>query len=293
MRKGTRGQYSSATVQRKGRWLGALATGSFALVAMIALLLPASAAMAPMTVTHTIRITGPYTGSTASPSSSVSMSGCGTASLVTPPFFHWRTGQAGLSGSSAAHVCASGLGASASTSESISTAVPIAVLDGTNHILVKWTAHFDGGQGMHFGKCTIPVGGAINYAYCYAQASSSLSAYAYIYDATNGSYIYPSNSTFPSVSSSSYVFESCYSGNCSTYTYGAPGIFSFAGSVFWHFHGTGLVASHAYWLETAFYGSQSATVASYGASLGPSHAQAWLNFGTFGNGATLDSVTVR
>lgn len=295
MRERTTRKKTVGTIRRKGRWLGGLATGGFALVALMALLLPASAALVPMTVVHTIRISAPYNGATGSPSSSSYTSGCGTSTIVTPAFFHWRTGQLGFSGTGATHLCSGGVSGYASTYESVWTSVPIVVLSGTNHITAKWTLKADGGQALHVGTCSMPGPNSNNFSECFGYAASYLSAYSYIYDATNGSYIVPSgsNGSWAGLSSAESYYQYCYGGNCTTSSSGTPGTFAFSGPMLLHFNAHGLVASHSYVLETTFYGSQYVSVGTYLATLSHGYGQAWLNFGTFGNGATLDSVTVR
>jgi hypothetical protein len=274
------------------RWAGTAAVGTLAFVALVVVLLPASAMAAPMSIYHTIRITAPYSGTTVTPSMSISTSGCGTASLITAPFFHPGSGRGGFSGSAAASGCPT-TGGSGSTYESFSASIPIAVIPGHDKIVAKWTLHVSGGTSMGIGKCSIPVqNNTSGYSYCSVYASSILSGYAYIYDSTNGTYVATPATYWAGLSNSSSYYIYCYAGNCTTYVYGSPGTFAFHGPLTFVFNANGLLATHTYVLVTDFYGSQYASENSYFAPLHHAHASAWLNAGTFGNGLTLNSITV-
>jgi hypothetical protein len=277
---------------RRARWAGTAAIGTLAFVALVVVLLPASAMGAPMSIYHTIRITAPYTGTTVTPSMSVSTYGCGGAAIVTAPSFHARTGHGGFSGTAAGGSCAPS-GGSGSTYESFSAAIPLLVNPGHDTIVAKWTIHASGGTSAKFGKCSIPAqSNTSGFSECYVYASSSLSGYAYIYDATNGSYIASPTTTWAGLSNSTSDYLYCYGGNCTTYAYGTPGTFAFSGGLSWVFHAHGLLATHSYVLLASFYGSEYAAEGTYAATLHHSHASAWLNAGTFGNGLTLNSITV-
>ncbi|MCI4321047.1 MAG: hypothetical protein L3K18_05530 [Thermoplasmata archaeon] len=292
MRELVRDSIPNTMRRHQGHWLGAMALGTFGLVALMALILPVSAAVAPMTVMQTIKITAPYTGAVVSTSSSVSASGCGTSSLVTPAFFHWRTGDGGFSGSASSHTCATSASGYSSTYQSIYAEVPLVVLSGMNHITASWSIKADGGSSLHVGACAMPSGNNSSFSECYASASSSLYAYSYVIDATNGSYFLPTGNGSWGVSSGASYTQYCYSGNCSTYSSGAPGTFSVHAPAVWHFKAPGLVPSHSYFLEFSFYGQEYADEGAYGATLGHSYGSAWLNFGTFGNGAKLNSIVI-
>ncbi|HKV90009.1 MAG TPA: hypothetical protein VJQ43_02300 [Thermoplasmata archaeon] len=270
-----------------------MALGTFGFVALVVMILPASATLTPMTVTQKITITAPYTGTISSPSSSTYTSGCGTATIVTPAFFHTGTGQAGLSGTAGSRVCPGMMAGYGSAYESIYSEIPLTVLAGTNHIAAHWTVHAAAGNMFHLGKCTMPAGNNTSFSECYATAASSLSVFTYVYDSTNGSFWYPvGNSTWSGLSSSTSYYDYCYAGNCSSSTTGAPGSVSFSGPVVWHFNARGLVTSHSYWLIASFYGSEFSDAGAYGATLTNTHGYAWLNFGTFGNGAVLNSIVI-
>jgi hypothetical protein len=284
------------TRRRRGHWLGAMALGSFGLVALMALILPVSAAVTPMTVVQTIKITAPYTGSTASVSSSSSTSGCGTSTIVTPAFFHWRTGLGGLSGAASSHSCASSPSGYSSTYQSIYATVPLVVLAGMNHITATWSIKVDGGNSLHIGACTMPSGnstGNNSFSECFASASASVYAFAYVYDGTNGSYFLTAgNTSWTGVTSSTSYYQYCFSGNCTTYSAGAPGTVSFHGPATWHFRAPGLVTTHSYYLVFAMYGSEYVDEGTYGATMGHTFGSAFLNMGTFGDGAKLNSIVI-
>jgi hypothetical protein len=276
---------------RRHRWMGTAAIGTLAFVALVTLLPPGTALAGPMTTT--IRITAPYHGAMVSPSMTLSTSGCGSASLITAPFFHPHSGHAGFSGSAATGGCSPTLGGFGSAYEAFYVSVPINVIPGQDKIVAKWSLHVSGGTTFHLGKCKMPVQtNTSGYSYCSAYASSTLSAYSYIYDTTNGSYVAAPTTYWAGLSNTSSFFVTCYLGNCTTYTYGTPGSFSFNGPLTVVFHASGLLATHHYAMVANFYGSQYASQSSFGASLVHTHLSAWLNAGTFGNGLTLSSITI-
>jgi hypothetical protein len=296
MRERPRDSMASSQLRRRRHWLGAMSMGSFGLVALMALILPVSATVAPMTVVQTIMITAPYTGATTYVMSSVTKSGCSTSTIVTPPFFHWRTGVAGYSGTALSHTCAANRSGYASTFESVYAIIPIVVLAGTNHITASWSIKVDGGNSVHFGPCAVPSGnttGNNSFSECYASASVSVGVFADVFDGTNGSVFFPTgNGSWMGVTSATSDYEFCYSGNCSTYSSGAPGTFSFHGPMVWHFKAPGLVTSHTYYMSLEFYSYEYAIEGAYHATLSHSGGNAWLNFGTFGDGAQLNSIVI-
>ncbi|MCI4321046.1 MAG: hypothetical protein L3K18_05535 [Thermoplasmata archaeon] len=278
--------------RRRAHWLSAMATGSVGLVTLIALLLPVTAAVSPLTVVQTIRITAPYTGATTYVMSSVYKNGCSTSTIVTPPFFHWRTGVAGYSGTASSHTCATNSSGSASTFESIYTVIPLVVLPGTDHITLSWSIQVDGGNSLHVGRCSVPSGNN-SFFYCSATASVSVGVLADVFDGTNGSVFFPSgNGSWMGVTSATSDFEVCNSGNCSMSTSGAPGTFSFHGPAVWHIKAPGLVTSHTYYLSFGFYSYEFVSEGGYQATISHSGGNAWLNFGTFGDGAMLHSILI-
>lgn len=277
---------------RAHRWLGTAAIGSLAFVALVVVLLPVSAMGAP-SIYHTIRISAPYPGTIVTPSMSLATSGCGTASMVTAPFFHPGTGRGGFSGTAAATGCISGLGGYGDASQAISVNVPFSARSGHNRIVEKWALAVSGGTTFSLGKCVMSSGTSnTSYTYCSVYSTSSLEGYSYLYDATNGSYIASPTVAWAGLSNGTSSYQYCYAGNCSSYTTGGPGSFSFTGALSWVFVANGLVSTHTYELETYFYGSEYAGVSAYDATLHHAHASAWLNAGTFGNGLSLTSITV-
>jgi hypothetical protein len=278
--------------RRSSRWFGALATGSFGLVALMAILLPASAAMVPLTVVHTGRISAPYTGATSSPSGSTYFTGCGHAALVTSPFFHWHSGAGGFSGSAAAHTCPGMPSSYAGSYQSIYTQVPFVTLSGNHVIDAKWFLKAGGANTLKLGTCTMPTPTNTTFSECYGSAAAYLNAYAYIYDATTGAY-YASTNSWAGVSNGTSIFSYCTGLTCANSTSGGPGSFAFTGPIVWHFKATNLVQGDSYWLVTDWYGEEYANFGTYNAALGPSHGSAWLNAGTFGNGFKLVSITIR
>lgn len=276
---------------RAHRWLGTAALGSLAFVALVVVLLPVSAMGAP-TIYHTIRISAPFPGTTVTPSMTVSTSGCGTAAMVTAPFFHPGSGRGGFSGTSGGTSCASGLGGYGDASQSVTVSVPFSAMSGHNRIVEKWSLAVSGGTTFHLGKCAMPSGNSSTFSDCDVYASSSLEGYSYLYDATNGSYLANPLVAWAGLSNGTSSYQYCYSGNCSTFMTGGPGTFSFTGPVSWTFVVNGLVSSHTYEIETSFYATEYSDVSAYGATFHHTHASAWLNAGTFGNGISLNSITV-
>jgi hypothetical protein len=245
--------------------MGTAAIGTLAFVALVVVLLPGSAMAAPMSIYHTIRITAPYSGSVVAPATSLSTYACGTASIVTAPFFHPHSGHAGLSGVAATGGCSPTIGGSASAYESFAVSVPIAVIPGHDHIVAKWSLHVAGGSGLHGGKCVMPAqNNTSGFSECYAWSSSSLNAYAYIIDTTNGSYIASPTTYWAGLTNSSWWFFYCYGGNCTTYASGTPGSFAMSGPLAFTFNANGLLATHSYVMWASWYGSVYASQGSYG-----------------------------
>ncbi|HEV8050249.1 MAG TPA: hypothetical protein VGP88_06615 [Thermoplasmata archaeon] len=273
------------------RWLGAAAMGTLGIAVLMVMIVPASAASAPAIV-HTVMITAPYTGAYSNPSMSVSTSGCGTAAVITAPFWHARTGDGGFSGRASGSSCAPIYSGSGYTTLGFTSYVPIVAMPGHDKIVVKWALDVTGAESIHSGACRVTS--TTNYSECYESASSSLSGYAYLVDLTNGSYLGSSTTYWNGTGASSYALQYCYSGNCSTYAYGGTGgTFALHGNVAWTFHVHGMLATHQYELVQSFTGYVSASSSVYGsATLQHGHASAWLNAGTFGNGIRLASITI-
>jgi hypothetical protein len=276
------------TRTHRHRWFGATAIGSAGLVALLALIMPVSAVVAPMTVVHTIKITAPFTGATSNASSRVIKSGCGTVSVVTPAFFHGRTGAIGFSGWASSHTCPSGAGGEALVLELVAATIPLVVLSGTNHFSVSWSIHVEGGSSLHLGVCTMPSGHNTSFSECHADTGSGLLVSSFVADATNGSIFYPIlyGTWIGGVSGRGFDSQ-CFYGNCTTYASGGRASFSFHGGDTWHFTVPGLVKSHSYLYGFSFSGSQAVDQGSDFATLGYTDGGAWLSFG-----ATLNSIVI-
>jgi hypothetical protein len=265
---------------------------------LIALLLPVTATAAPMTVLQTIKITAPFAGATTSVSESHSVSGCGSATIVTPPFFHLRTGVAGFSGAASSHICASGALGSSEVFETVGASVPLIVLSGMNHITASFSIKVDGGNTFHVGACTMSSGNGTGnnstLSECYASALASVFPLAYLYDATNGTYFLATGDlgSWAGTSGGSLYLKHCLAANCTTDSKIAPGSFSFHGPAVWHFKAPGLVTSHSYFLEFWLFGDVIVQQEVSGATLGHTYGSAWLNIGTFGDGAKLNSIVI-
>jgi hypothetical protein len=274
-------------------WAGAAALGTLAFVALVAVLLPAGAMAASATTVHTIRVTAPYPGTVVSPSWSVSVAGCGMATMTTAPTFHPSTGWGGFSGNSMMSHCTPAVGGDAYVDQSLGIAVPFSVMNGHDRIVEKWSVKAGGGIHLALGTCAMPVQtNTSGYSSCDVFAYSALAGYAYLYDATNGSYIASGTTTWSGLSASVYDYQYCDAGNCSSYSSGAPGTFGFSGTVTWTFTASHLLASHTYEIDSSWYGDEEIYQSSYGATLQHSHGTAWLNAGELGNGLTLSSITV-
>jgi hypothetical protein len=267
--------------------------GSLGLILLMALTLPVSAAVAPMTVVHTIKITAPYTGTLKHVTSSVSKSGCSSSTLVRAPFFHSGTGVGGFFGVASSHSCASSPAGVSAVYASIYAAVPLVVLAGMNHITASWSINLDARNSLHIGTCTMPSGNN-SFGVCYASAIASVyNVQSYVYDGTNGSIIPPvGNSSWMGLTSATTYYYYCSSGNCTNDSSGAPGTVSFHGPAIWHFRASGLVTSHSYYLVCSMYGFQYVDEGSDGGTLGPTWGSAFLNFGSSGDGARLNSIVI-
>jgi hypothetical protein len=273
---------------RTRRWAGTAAIGTFAFVALVAVLLPVSAMGAP--VTNTIRITAPFPGTLVDPSTTITIAGCGTATVTTAPTFHPSTGKGGLSGNAAMSHCTSGVGGVGSVSESLSLQVPIVATTGHDRIVEKWTVKAGGGTSVAMGICHLPSS-APGFTYCEVYAETYFEAYAYLYDA-NGTYVGSGDSTWAGVTSSLSDYEYCSAGNCSTIASGTSGTVGFSGTVTWTFGGSNLLASHSYLLDTFWYANAEVEQSSSVGGLHHCYGTAWINAGEAGNGITLDSITV-
>jgi hypothetical protein len=294
MQNGTGRQTGAERQGMRSRWAGAAAMGTLGVAVLLVLMVPASASTAaPMTVVHLVRVSAPYAGASSSPSSSTYTSGCSASTVLTLPFWHARTGAGGFSGSAAARNCAPA-GGDGSSSESFTAYVPIPVLAGHDHIVATWSLDVSGGSSLALGHCSYPASaGNSTFHDCYAEASSELYGSAYLYDATNGSYVGSPTTSWAGLLNQSYYYDDCTGQTCTTYASGSGGTFAFNGTVTFAFQVHGLVATHHYELIQWFSGYESVDVGTYNAHFHHTHGTAWLNAGTFGNGISLTSVTVR
>jgi hypothetical protein len=281
------------SLRGRARWAAGLGTGGVALWALVVLSTAASASAPPTAnVVHVVKVVAPYHGATGVPSTTLSTTGCAAASSVLAPTFVAKTGVASFASSSGASTCRTSKGNYASTDQSIEMSVPLPSLSGTQHIRAHWTFSLSGGQTLNAGRCSLsgPVT-STSYGGCYAYTGASFGAYEYVYDATNGTY-FASTTSYHSWSNGTTYELSCYAGNCTTYTSGGPGSFTVSGPVTLSVLAPGLVASHHYVLVTTLEGSTYVDIAEFGTGhLHHAGGTAWVNFGLFGNGGTLESIT--
>lgn len=274
------------------RRLGSAVTLGVVVLALVGLVLPASAALGRPASGPTIRLQAPFVGATSGPVSSATMTGCGHAANVTPAYFHGRTGIGGFSGISRAGLCGGTFG-TATASYVIVTQVPIPSISGNHTISARWVVDASGAQSLHLGKCRLAAASNGTFSGCFASAFVTLSAYAYLYDATTGGLIRASHG-WAGLSNGTNFAHYCDGVRCFQRLVAGLGTFAVSAPAVWNFHAMGLVPTDAYWLVTAWSGMAYVDVGVDGAAtFGPTHGVSWLDAGTFGEGLRLASVTIQ
>ena len=278
---------------RRGRlmtgWMGGATGGSFALLALAVLVIPASATVPPPQGPATHQIVAPYRGATASPSTSASAEGCTTMRTVPAPFFHPRTGDAGFGASVSGRHCPHDPFNEVSVYESVAVAVPVRVNSSAMYVNVTWTIH---AAWTSFLSGTCALAGTWN-SECVFGTSVSLTGIAELYDATNGTFTRGGTSFVP-LNFVEDVYDFCYHGNCSLNQSLGARHGSFNATATWHIHASGLVPAHHYELLTTLLGSVgfSDAIPVYHATTSGVRGSGSLNLATLGNGATLTRITV-
>jgi hypothetical protein len=267
-------------------------TAVLAVLAIVALSAGAGAA-APASV-NSIIVVAPYSGAHGSPSSTLSTSGCASVRAPLAPSFHASMGSVGFASTTSAKTCPSSTGSSASVDQGMTVSVPLPSVSGNPHIRAHWAIAVNGGESLAIGRCAPGnITGNASFAGCYAYAYTSFEASAYLYDSTTGTYLYPNGTSYYAISNYSDYSVYCYNNSCTRSLYGGPGSISASTTLTFGFATHGLVAADQYVLVTSFYGYSFVETGSYGTGhLLHSSGSAYLNFGLFGDGGTLRSITV-
>jgi len=269
-----------------GQWKSGFATVGLLGIALILLVSPMAQA-ASVGGTNT-PMKAPFVGATGSGGTSTSSSDCGTGKIVHQPIFSASTGLVSFSVRAHAASCTGAYGDSGSATASETVTVPIAVVTGNDVIHAKWTVDASIGARLGGASCTLTNS---SYSYCYSEAYAEMSGYAYLYDLTNGSYWWSTNSWSGPVASSSF-YDYCYAGNCSTTVSGNQHV-SVAGNAVWNFRPHGLNSAHSYELVISWYADVSAYDSTYLGTLSGASEAGWVTMAGPGYGAWLDSITVR
>jgi hypothetical protein len=239
----------------------------------------------------------PWTGTSWSPSSSLSNQGCGHGTILNAPTFYPATGRTIFALSSHSSSCAGMFGSSGYASGSMDLAVPVSLthlghqLSNTTTVVASTSINAVVGSQVGAMTCLITN---ITDSYCYAYAESYLSVYAYLTDATTGSY-WGSNASWAGASSGASQETSCYSyGNVSSCTStSTPGGQVRVQSNFnWTFATGKLNRADSYWLYFYVYGSSDSYTSSYQAAVTGGSSTAYLLMAGPSHGFTLDGITV-
>jgi hypothetical protein len=267
-----------------GRTLGPLLCG-LVVVAFVLILAPMAQAASPGN--SPVTITAPYTGATGYASSAWAASGCGAASIVHAPFFNWNNGRTGFSVRAHANSCSSPFGGSSSASASELVAVPITVPSANDTIRAGWVVNAALGASIGATNCVLQ--NVSSYSYCYATASAEVYGFAYLFDQTSGTYWYSAGEVFESVASS--VYDTCYSGSCTTSSTGNQHM-TVSTSIVFPFHVRGLNPSDSYLLVTTWSSDAYFYEYGYASSLSVANAAGSVTMAGPGMGATLEWITV-
>lgn len=285
----------SNRLQKGIRW-AELATGGSG-VALAVLVALSSAALG--VTFNSINHVAPYRGAIFSANNQV-VSICASKNRfgVTPTWNN-GTGIGGWTSLSFSKSCVQALGGTSAgyAGTFLSIAIPIHVPNGGHSVQVNANVVFTASQSLHLGGlCPAPhlVNGN-GYEQCtlFSQWCFSGCFYGptpYLWDATNNTFVY-SSTTFPVHNNytEDYNYTTCSSNSC-TYSNGTTSVKaqSTVNTPFtWYFNST-MVKSHKYWAVISFNGFAYSSVMNYPAST----ATASLNFGSFGNGFNVTSVTV-
>lgn len=262
---------------------------SAGLVGVAALLLLAPIAGAAASGATVTTLKAPFTGATTYPSSSLSSAGCAAAKMPHAPYFKTTTGIGGFSLRASAHACSGLFGDSASAFASETVLLPLPVHQGTNVIHAKWTVNATLGSHLGNSVCTLLN---TTFSYCYSAADAQLYGYAYLIDMSNSSTWFGTTS-WTGASASSTIYDSCDLGNCTSNVTGSMQFGLHNKGVTWTIHAGGLLTSHAYVLEIAWYSDAEAYDYAYDATLTGAAEYGFLTAAGPGFGVTLDWVTIQ
>ncbi len=271
---------------RAARGLGlGLAAGVFLMLlapATLGALVPATTIKAPFT-TATVTLANPKT-----------MSGCGSAKLVTKAFFNKTTGIGGFSSRDNSTWCTSSTNNSALQEGKITLSIPIPVTTtGIHNITVIWETIATGGVNVTPGRCvgsaTIASGTCVRFAQAFVLGTN------FIQDGTTHVKTVSTSPLWPGNFTAVWSNTTCSFTSCSTSASSARTSALHTGNAFWSWtwKSISLNASHSYTLHMTLFGGTIVTLMETGgATLTSAKANAQFNSGTLGNDEKLVSITV-
>jgi hypothetical protein len=255
----------------------------------VLLLVPSSlGSITPAVTLHT-----PYKPAKIILTNPATMSGCGTATLVSPAAFNKTNGIASFSDNANTTWCSSHANNSASSVGSVGVNFGIHVkTTGTHTVQVTWLTVATGFVNLSAGTCT---GSSSNpYSGCTRSAQVFVYGTAFILDKNTNKRIlltnkWPGNATYIS------NYTSCHFTSCTSKVMGGSSGSLHTGAAywFWNFTGVSLNATHNYSLKmTIFGGARANLVVTGGATLSAATADAQLNSATLGNKEYLYSISI-
>lgn len=281
---GTEATTYGSTRRRIGR-IGTYGVAASAAIFVALLFAVPTAAAAPMA--QAVVLSAPYHGTVTSYTNSWSTAGCGSAAILTRPFFHPTTGLAGWSDQAKGPACTKNpLGASGEASSGFFTLFPLTLSKHSVTIVVVISIQAEL-QARDSAVTCVPS--ALN-ASCYSEAYAGISGDAYLYDQTIGAYWFPTT-FWTGAFVQAYNYTTCYSGSCSSF--GAPSesmqVHTTAALTI---PATRLHPSDSFYLYVFFSGTVIASVGVDAASISGGSTSALLNVATNGNGIDIASITI-
>lgn len=278
------GPGTQETARRYAKRSAKYGVATMAALAVVVLFMVPSAGASPMA--QAVVLSAPYHGTTTAYTNSWTASGCGSAAIVTRPFFHPSTGLAGFSDRAKGPACSKNpLGAGADASSAFFTLFPLTFSKHSATITMVLSIQAELVAQDSAVNC-VPT--ALN-ASCYSDAYAGVSGDAYLVDQTTGAYWFPT-SFWSGAFVDAYNYTTCYLGSCSSF--GAPSAsMHVSTTVALIIPASGLHLSDSFVLYVFFSGTTTAGVGVDAASLTGS-TSAVLNVANHGNGIDIASITI-
>lgn len=258
-------------------------------MALVMVLAPVGSA----TLLHTTVLKAPYKHLLVATFSNTAQVACGKDRVTAQPHFTPKTGKGGFSDTASDGACAglpTNIANYGSASSQVSIVLPIKLFRSHVNIAVNWTFTLALSEKFTPGTCKVSTNATYG---CNELAEAFVAGDAYLYDTYNNS-IYFSSNFWPGITNLSENSTSCSGGTCSTASFpGSTGAFSGTVNIVWYVNATALNTSQGFILEVDLFGGASAVMDAYNTYVVGGAAQATVNFATLGNGATLNSITIR